>query len=290
MVGFLAGGESDRVARILADELTRSFGQPVVVQNRGGAGGIIAAQYVAKAPPDGYTMLLSSMGPLSVAPLSDTQIAFHPATDLVPISLVAMLDLVLVVHPSVPANSLSEFVAFVKANPGRVTYGSSGIGSASHLAGELFKQQAALDMVHVPYQGAPQIRRDALAGDVLASFAPAASVLPYVQAGRLRALASTGASRFALMPQLPTFAEQGFPGYRVTDWYALVAPSGTPSAIIDALNVNVARILNAPDTTKTFAEFGLRATPTSISAAASFIASERERWQDLLSAEQPTSR
>jgi len=290
VVGFPAGGESDRVARILADELTRAFGQPVVVQNRGGAGGIVAAQSVTKAAPDGYTLLLSSLGPLSVAPLSDTQIAFHPATDLVPISLVVMLDLVLVIHPSVPANSLSEFVAFVKANPGRVTYASSGIGSASHLAGELFKQKASLDLVHVPYQGATQILRDALAGDVLASFAPATSVLPYMQAGKLRALACTGASRFALMPQLPTIAEQGFPGYRVTDWYALVAPAGTPSAILEALNRNVVRILNAPDTTKRFAEFGLQVTPTSISAATSFIASERVRWQKVLSAEQPTSR
>ena len=290
VVGFPAGGESDHVARLLADELGRSFGQTLVVQNRGGAGGIIAAQVVAAAPADGYTLLLSSMGPLSVAPPPGMQIGYRPAEDLVAVSLVAMLDLVLVVHPSIPAHSLPEFVAFVKANPGRVTYASSGIGSASQLAGELFKQQAGLDMVHVPYQGAQQIRRDLIAGDVLSAFAPPASVSPQVQAGNVRALASTGESRTALLPQLPTFAEQGYPGYHVTDWYALVAPAHTPEAILASLNRHVVRALNSYDVTRAFTQAGWRPAPTSMSSATSFIHDERERWRGLLFSPQASSR
>ena len=167
---------------------------------------------------------------------------------------------------------------------------SSGIGSASQLAGELFKQQAGLDMVHVPYQGAQQIRRDLIAGDVLSAFAPPASVSPQVQAGNVRALASTGESRTPLLPQLPTFAEQGYPGYHVTDWYALVAPAHTPAAILASLNRHVVRALNSYDVTRAFTQAGWRPAPTSMSSATSFIRDERERWRELLFSPQASSR
>lgn len=288
VVGFAPGGESDRLARLLADRLRQALHEPVIVQNRSGAGGTIAAQYVARARSDGYTVLLGSIGSLAVAPLLNEHLGYDPSTDLVSISLGAMLDHVLVVHRSVPAHSLAEFIAFVKANPGRVTYASTGIGSASHLAAILFARDAGLDMVHVPYHSAGAVARDLLAGDVLAAFTPT-TALQHVRAGQLRALASTGVARIPAMPALPTVAESGFPGYRVQDWYALMAPAGTPEKIVAALSAEVGRALRDPAIRASLAQSGMHAAPTSPVEAASFIAAERARWAALLQAVKPNS-
>lgn len=288
VVGFSPGGESDRVARLLADELHTSLREPVIVQNRAGAGGTIAAQYVARAPGDGYTVLLGSIGSLAVAPLLNEHLGYEPSTDFIAISLAAVLDHVLVVHPSVPAHSLGEFVAFVKAHPGRVTYASTGIGSASDLAAILLARDAGLDMVHVPYHAAAAIARDLLAGEVLAAFTPT-SALQHVRAGQLRALASTGVSRVPAMPNLPTVAESGFPGYRVQDWYALVAPAATPIDIVMTLSNEVARALRDPALRGSLAQSGIRAAATSPAEAASFIAAERARWAGIVHGAKPNS-
>ena len=288
VVGFSPGGESDRVARLLADKLHASLREPVIVQNRAGAGGTIAAQYVARARGDGYTLLLGSIGSLAVAPLLNEHLGYEPSTDFTAISLAAVLDHVLVVHPSVPVHSLGEFIAFVKAHPGRVAYASTGIGSASHLAALLLARAAGLDMVHVPYHSAGAVARDLLAGEVLAAFTPT-SALQHVRTGQLRALASTGVSRVSAMPGLPTVSESGFPGYRVQDWYALVAPAATHVDIVMALSHEVARALQDPALRGSLAQSGMRAAATSPADAASFIAAERARWAGIVQAAKPDS-
>jgi tripartite-type tricarboxylate transporter receptor subunit TctC len=282
VVGFAAGGESDRVARLLADKLSLYLRQPVVVLDRPGAGGSIATMDVARAPRDGYTLLMGSMGPLAVAQSLPDPIDRDVDRQLVPVSMTARFDQVLVVHPSLPVHTLADFVAFAKAHPGQVSYASTGIGSASHLAAKLFQRVAHIELVHVPYQGGSRIVPDLLAGDVVASFAPATAIRPYVDAGQLRALARTGLSRANDWPALPTFAESGFPRYDVNDWYAVMAPSGTPADIIHRLNEEVVQALDSPKIKQTFARLGLQATPTSESAAGAFIDAERLRWSQLL--------
>lgn len=282
IVGFAPGGESDRVARILAAKLAPVLGQPIVVKNRPGAGGDIAAADVAHAAPDGYTLLLGSMGPLAVASSMPNAPGFDAARDLAPIGLVGKFDQVLVVHPSVPARSLAEFVQFARAHPGKISYASTGIGSASHLAGLLLQRVAGVEMLHVPYQRALNISRDLLAGDVLASFAPAEPIKPYVDAGKLVALARTGPVRLPDWPELPTFAELGFPGYEVTDWYALVAPARTPAAILDRWNRELVQVLASPDFVRRLEALGMHATPSTRAAAATFFSQERVRWHQLL--------
>lgn len=282
VVGFAAGGESDRVARLLAAKLAPAFGEPIVVRNRPGAGGDIAATEVARAAPDGYTLLLGSMGPLAVAASMPNPPGYDAAHAFAPISLVGAFDQVLVVHPSIPAHSLAEFIAYAKTHPGKISYASTGIGSASHLAGLLLQRVAGLDMLHVPYQGALKISRDLIAGDVLASFAPAQPIKPFVQAGRLRALARTGPTRMGDWPQLPTFAELGFPQYEVTDWYALVAPAGTPTSILDQWNRELLRFLASADGREALEALGMHALPTTRADAVAFIERERRRWGELL--------
>ena len=282
VVGFAAGGQTDRLARILAGHLAPIVGVPVVVQNRPGAGGTIAARSVAKAVPDGYTLFIGSIGSLAVAPLMKHDLGYDPASELVAITMLADFDQVLVVHPSVPVHSLVEFIEFAKLHPGAVTFASTGIGSASHLAGESLQREAHIEMLHVPYNGAARISRDLLAGDVLAAFAPVTSIVERVRAGRLRALASTGPFRNIEMPELPTMMESGYPNYSVTDWYALTAPSGTPPGILRFLNDKIVGILNNKTTGRQLALFGMRTVPTSTAEARAFIAAERERWGRVL--------
>lgn len=282
VVGFAPGGESDRVARLIAANLEPALGQPVLVQNRPGAGGNVAASNIAHARPDGYTLFLGSMGPLAVAASLRNAPGFDAARDFAPITVVGTFDQVLVVHPSLPVRSLADFVGFARSHPGAVSYASTGVGSASHLAGLLLQRVAGIDLLHVPYQGALRISRDLLGGDVLASFAPAESIKPYVDAGQLRALARTGATRSRDWPALPTFAELGFPGFEVTDWYALVAPAGTPIRILDRWNREVGKVLSSPDVVRSLESIGMHAVPTSRAATASFFARERARWAKLL--------
>src|SRR6185503_14848531 len=227
-VGFAAGGATDTAARIIAKKLSENLGVSVVVDNKAGAGGNIAAQQIATATPDGYTISLSSVGPLSVAPALYKQLSYDPRRDIAPLTMGMVFPNVFVVNVDVPARTLAEFVALAKAKPGELTYASSGVGGAGHLAGELFKQAAGIDMIHVPYKGGGPAMTDLLGGRVTMYPAVPSTALPHIQAGKVRALAVTGPKRLPTMPDVPTVAESGYPGFEAMNWYAFVAPAKTP--------------------------------------------------------------
>ncbi len=227
VVGFAPGGGTDTVARIVAQKVGASMGQSVLVENKPGAGGNVATDQVARSAPDGYTILLGSVGSLAVAPHLIAKLPYDPLRDLAPITMAVEFANVLVVQPSV-ASTLAEFVKLAKDKPGTLTYGSSGIGGAGHLAGELLRLMAGIDIVHVPYKGGGPAMQGMLGGQVSAIFATPVTAGPHVKAGKIRAIATTGATRSASMPDVPTIAESGYPGYEATNWYAFLAPAGTP--------------------------------------------------------------
>jgi tripartite-type tricarboxylate transporter receptor subunit TctC len=278
MVGFAPGGGTDITARIVAKKLGELLGQQVIVDNRPGAGGNLATDLVAKAPPDGYTILLGNVGSLAVAPHMTKKLPYDPEKDLAPISLAVTFSNVVVVHPSLPAQTLADYVALAKAKPGTVNYGSSGIGGAGHLAGELFARMAGIEIVHVAYRGGAPALNDALAGQVLSLFASTPSVLPQVEAGKLRALATTGPQRAPLLPRVPTVAELGYPGYQAMNWYAFLAPARTPQAIIDRLSRDIGKALADPGILEQLATHGMQAIPSTPDALARYMASESATW------------
>ena len=241
VVGFTPGGPSDILARALGAKLTETLGQPVVVENRPGAGGNLAAEVVAKNPPDGNTWLLGNNSILATNQALYSHLGYDPVKDFAPVALVAIQPNILVVHPAVPARSAKELIAYAKANPGKLNYASTGAGVAAHLSAELFKTMAGIDMVHVPYKGAQPALTDVIAGQCQLMFATSASVLPYIKAGRLRALAVTTSQRSPSMPDLPTLAEAGVPGFESITWHGVVVPSATPAATVERLN----RAINA---------------------------------------------
>jgi tripartite-type tricarboxylate transporter receptor subunit TctC len=242
IVPFVAGGSVDAVARLIEAPLAAGLGQPVVITNRGGAGGLIGMDAVAKAPPDGYTVLLAHSG-LTYMPGLFRNLPFDPAADFAGVITAVSGTYVLAVNPQLPIRSVAELIAYAKANPGRLSYGSAGVGSTLHLAGEFFKRAAGIDIVHVPYRGASQAITDLLGGQVPMMFGPMVNILPLAQAGSIRALAVTSAKRSALAPDLPTVAETGLPGFEVGGWYGLAVPAGTPKAIVTQLNAVTNRVL-----------------------------------------------
>jgi len=278
IVGFAPGGGTDTAARIVAKKLAEYVGQPVVVENRPGAGGNIATDQVAKSAPDGYTLMLASVGSLTVAPHIVERLPYDPLKDLAPVTMAVVFPNVLVVHPSLLAKTLAEFVQLAAAKPGSVSYGSSGIGGAGHLAGELFAIVAKIDIVHVPYKGGGPAVADLLGGQIPAVFATPASAGAFVKAGRLRALAVTGAERSALMPEVPTIAESGYPGYEATNWYAYVVAGKTPKEIVARLNQELVRALSATDVREQLHGHGLEPMPGSSEALARYIEREYATW------------
>jgi tripartite-type tricarboxylate transporter receptor subunit TctC len=278
VVGFAPGGGTDTAARIIAKRLTENIGQSVVVENKPGAGGNIATDLVAKAPPDGYTILLASVGSLTVAPHIVSNLPYDPRRDLAPITMAVIFGNILVVHPSVPANTLAEFVQLARDKPGTITYGSSGIGGAGHLAGEMLRSMAKIDIVHVPYKGGGPAVRGLLGGEISAVFATPASAGAQIKAGRVRALASTGVQRSSYLPEVPTIAESGYPGYEATNWYCYVAPAKTPKAILDRLHAELVKTLDAPDVRDQLAKHGLESHPGSSEDLAKYIEREYETW------------
>src|SRR4051812_11365580 len=236
IVGFAPGGGTDTVARVMQKKLAEYLGQTVVIDNRAGAGGTIAADIVSKAKPDGYTILLATIAALAVAPHLNSKLPYNPLTDLAPISMATESGNVLVVNPSVPAKTLAEYVKLANSRPEGIAYGTSGVGSAGHLAGELFRLTAKVNLTHVPYKGGGPAMSDLLGGQIPSVFASATTATPQVQSGKLRALGSTGTKRSASLPDVPTIAEQGYPGYQATNWYAFVAPAKTPKDVIARLN------------------------------------------------------
>ena len=261
VVGFAPGGGTDTAARIIAKKLTENIGQNVIVENKSGAGGNIAANHVSKAAPDGYTIILTAPGSVAVAPHQNSNLPYDPRTDLTPITMAVVFPNVLVVHPSVPAKNVAEYIKLSKTKPGSLSYGSSGIGNAGHLAGELFKIVTKSDITHVPYKGGGPAMADLLGGQVPSVFASAPSAVPQIKAGKIRALATTGATRSSFLPEVPTVAEAGFPGFEATNWYAYMAPGKTPRAIVELLNRELVKVLNTPEIREQLQAQGMEPQP-----------------------------
>ena len=272
------GGGADFVARILGQKLGEALGQTVVVDNRAGASGTIAADNTAKASPDGHTLLIGQSTSIVIAPHMYAKLGYDTLRDLVPITLVAQLPNILVVHPSVKALSVKELIALAKARPDLLNYGSSGNGAPSHLAGEMFKSAAGVGMVHVPYKGAGPAVDDLLAGQIQLMFAPIVAVLPQVKAGRLRALAVTSSARSAAAPEVPTLAESGLPGYEISSWFGLFAPAGTPPAVVDRLYRESAKALQSADVRERFAQEGAEPMGSTPAEFGGYVKSEFAKY------------
>ena len=278
VVGFAPGGGTDTVARVMQRKLGEYLGQTIVVENRAGAGGIIAADLVSKAAPDGYTILLATIAALAVAPHLNSKLPYNPLRDFAPISMATVSGNVLVVHPSLPAKTIAEYVKEANTRPGGLPYGTSGVGSAGNLAGELFRLTAKANLIHVPYKGGGPAMSDLLGGQILSVFASATTAVPQVKAGKLRALGTTSAKRSATMPEVPTIAEQGYPGYEATNWYAFVAPAKTPRDIVLRLNREIVKTLRDPETHAAIFKQGEEPTPSTPEELAQHMAREYATW------------
>ena len=277
-VGFAPGGGTDTAARIIAQKLSGNLGQSVVVDNKAGAGGNLAAQHIAMAAPDGYTIHLTSVGPMSVSPHLVKDLAFDPKRDIAPITMGVVFPNVMVVHSGVPAKTLDEFVALAKQKPGQVNYASAGVGGAGHLAGELFKERAGINMIHVPYKGGGPAMADLLSGRIDMYIGVPSTVAQHVEAGKLRALATTGAKRSSTMPSVPTVAESGYPGFEATNWYAFVAPGKTPKDVLDFWNRELTKVLNDPQVRAELAKHGLDPAPGTREELAQYFERESQKW------------
>jgi len=278
VVPFPPGGPNDILGRLIAQRLTAQVGQQVVIDNRGGAGGIIGAELAARAVADGYTLLFGGTAPLSINPWLHKQLPYDPIKDFVAVSLVGTAPSLLVTHPNVPVKTVRDLIALAKAKPGQLNFASAGIGTPPHLAGELFKSMAGVDMVHVPYKGGGPALTDLLAGQVGIYFSGISSALPFVKEAKLHGIAMTSAKRSAVMPEMPTIAESGLPGYEVGNWYAIVAPAATPQPIVARLNTEINKTLALPDVKQRFLDLAADpagSTPGDLSA---YIRSEIAKW------------
>jgi tripartite-type tricarboxylate transporter receptor subunit TctC len=284
VVPFPAGGIADIYSRLIGARLTEVWGQPVVVENRTGAGGNIGADFVAKSPPDGYTLVMGSFGTHAVNVTLFSKLPYDPVKDFAPVALALEAEGVLVVHPSVPAQSVAELIVIARAKPGTLSFASAGMGTASHLAGELFKTMAKVDMVHVPYKGNVPALTDLLAGQTALIFATMPTALPHVKTGKLRALATIGATRSAAAPELPTVAEAALPGFEVTNWVGLFAPAGTPPEIVRRLNAEVGRFMQTPEIETRLRSEGARFVPNTPEQFGAFVAAEIAKWAPIVKA------
>ncbi len=272
------GGAADFIARLVGTKMAESLGQPVLVENRAGASGTIAADAVAKSAPDGYTLLQNSITTHGIGPHLYAKLPYDSIRDFAPITMLARLPLIMTVNAGVKANTAQEFVALAKAQPGKFGFASSGNGGAPHMAGELFRSATGADLLHVPYKGSGPAVADLVSGQVQVMFDGAPSLLPHIRSGKLRAIGAASAQRNRLLPEVPTFAEAGFPGVDVALWYGMLAPAATPPAIIARLNAEILKALNAPDVRERFAAQGTEAMGGTPGEAAIFIRSEIERW------------
>jgi tripartite-type tricarboxylate transporter receptor subunit TctC len=278
VVTFTTGGATDTIARILGQKLAESLGQQVLIDNRPGAGGALGTDLVAKAPPDGYTLVLSSFGPMAIGPHVYAKLPYDPVKDLAPITLAATSWYFMVVHPTLPATTVKEFIALAKQKPGDLKYASSGVGTFLHLGGELFKLLAGVDILHVPFRGAGPALINVVGGHSQASFASVPSVIGHVRSGKLRAIGSGGTKRSFALPDVPTVAEQGVTGYNAANWIGIVAPAGTPSAVVARLHKEISAIQDTDDLKKRFAREGTDVMRMGIGEFGAFMASEHAKW------------
>jgi tripartite-type tricarboxylate transporter receptor subunit TctC len=284
VVPFAAGGPADSMARWLGNKLSAKLGQPVVIDNKGGAGGLIGTQAVVTAPPDGYTLLFSSVGAIAIAPYIADKLPYDPDKDLVPVVRFATAPTVLVTAPTSKFEKLSDLVTYAKANPGKVSFASAGVGTTTQLGSELLKREAGIDMVHVPYRGAAPALTDVIGGTAGVMFADVPVVLPYVKSGKLRVLTVGTPARIDVLPDVPTTAEAGYPGALVSTWYGFLAPAKAPPDVVTRLNATVNAILSSPEGKAFVAEQGLQANGGTPEEFGAFIRSEASRWTALAKA------
>ena len=280
VVPFPPGGINDVLARIVAQKLSVNLGQSVVVDNRAGASGLVGSGVVAKSAPDGYTLVCGSTTTVPVAPALYHNMTFDPVHDLQPITRIAVVPSLVVVHPSLPITSIRELIALARAQPGKLTYGSGGAGSIQHLATELFKQRAGIDIVHVPYKGGAPAMTDLVGGQLSVMFEAVPTALPNVHAGRTRAIAITSVQRMAVLPDYATVAESGLPGYEAAIWLGILGPAGMPADVIQKLNVELRRTVADPEVAARFVSQGAEPTTDTVEAFSARIASEVTLWAD----------
>jgi tripartite-type tricarboxylate transporter receptor subunit TctC len=284
VVPFAPGGSTSIVGRVIADKMSQLLGQSIVIDHRPGAGGTVGTKYVAKSDPDGYTLLLGYTGTLAIGPSLYKEVGYDPRKDFAPIGMIGNAPSVLVVHPSFPATTVAELIAFAKANPGKVNFGSAGVGSVNHITGEYFARSAGISLVHIPYKGTGPALTDLLGGHIPMALAPIPPVHANVEAGLLRALAVTGKTRNSLMPDVPTIAEMGLPGFEASLYYGLVAPPGTPQPVIDKLNSALREALASDEVKKQLGADGTEITPSSPQEYADFLGKDASKWAELVKA------
>jgi tripartite-type tricarboxylate transporter receptor subunit TctC len=284
IVPYPPGGPTDIIGRTINDRLGKRLGQQVVVDNRAGAATVIGADIAAHSPADGYTLLLATITTLAVNPALKAKLPYHPERDFAPVSMLAAQPYLLVVHPGVPANSVSQLVAYAKTQPGKLSYASAGVGAGAHLAAELFKHMAQIDVVHIPYKGSSPAMTDVMGGRCAYMFAGISAAQPLTLSGKLRALAVSTAKRSAALPETPTIAESGLPGYHMNTWNSLVVPRGTPASIVQRLNTEVVGILNEPEVKERLKQQGIDPDPGTPAQLAAHIKSEVARFASLIKA------
>ena len=285
IVPFSPGGSTtDSVTRAIAPKLAEALGQPVLADNRPGAGGNVGSEIVARAAPDGYTLLAATAGPQTIAPSLYPRLGYDTLRDLAPVTLMAIVPSVIVVHPSIPANNLSELIAYAKANPGKINYASTGTGGTPHLCGELLKSAGGINIVHVPYKGNGPATIDLLEGQVQLFCIGLMNSLPQIRAGKLRAIGAVAAKRSSLMPDMPTLAEQGLTGFEVASWQGVMAPAKTPSPVIARLHAEIAKIIDSPDMRKFLLTQGAEPALMDPAAFGIYLRPEIDKWAGVVKA------
>ena len=282
VVGFLPGGPSDTIGRVVGAKLSEGLGQPVVIENRAGAGGNVSADIVAVANPDGHTLLLGTGGPLVIAAIIGQKVQFDAERDFAPVSMLGGSMSILATHPSLPANNVKELIALAKAKPGEINYASSGVGAANHLAAELLSSMTGAKLTHVPYKGSGAALPALISGEVKVGFGPILPAIPHVKAGRIKALGVSGLKRSAAAPDIPTIAEQALPGFEVNSWYGLFVPSKTPRHVVTTLNKEIARIMALPDVRERLTSQGIDPATSTPEELGRVVQNERKVWSKVL--------
>ena len=284
IVPYPPGGPTDLIARAVNERLAQRLGQQVVIDNRGGAATVIGAELAARAPADGYTLLVATITTLAVNPALNPRLPYDPERDFAPVSMLAAQPYLLASTASLPVTSVAQLIAYAKANPGKLSFASAGVGAGAHLAGELFKYMAKIDVVHVPYKGTGPAVTDLIGGHVAYQFAGVSVLMPFAATGKLRTLAVSTAKRSPMVPEVPTIAESGLAGYETSSWNSLVAPRGTPRAMIERLNADIVAVLNSPEIRERFRQQGVDADPGTPAQLAAHIKAERARFARLIAA------